>query len=207
MSVSAQCFIFIFAVLINEVCLQVTEQGFIGGFVILPCSSTERPLKQDINVHWRDANDKIVFDIINGKDLLDEQDQQYKNRTVPFFGDEYERGNFSLKLINLTHADAGEFSCLISHSSEEKTVLLSINEAKAENGIKLHDQKDEGEQQTGVDVGTCVLWVCIAIGTLSVACLIICLRRKIISDCLSGISFFSVKTDETVSDDSIEKGV
>ncbi len=109
-----------------SVCLQITEEGFIGGSVILQCYSNERPQKEDIYVHWRGTNGKIVYDIIKGEDSLEKQDQQYKKRTVSF-PVEYLHGNFSIKLINLTHADAGEFSCLISHAFKENTVLLRIN--------------------------------------------------------------------------------
>uniref|UniRef100_A0A8C2L0Y6 Ig-like domain-containing protein n=1 Tax=Cyprinus carpio TaxID=7962 RepID=A0A8C2L0Y6_CYPCA len=199
---SSQCFIYIFAVLINKVCLQVTEEGFIGGSVILPCSSTERPLKQEIYVHWRDTNGKIVFDIIKGEESLEKQDQQYKKRTVPF-PKEYERGNFSIKLIDLQLTDAGEFNCMISHASKEKTVLLRINEPKAENGSKSNG----GGEKTAPDAGmsSTVLWVCIGIiGILivvAVAIPIIYLKRKKPAFCSS------VMTDETVNIDINEKRV
>lgn len=159
MSIGSQCFICIFAVLINNVCLQITEEGFIGGSVILQCYSNERPQKEDINVHWRGTNGKIVYDIIKGEDSLEKQDQQYNKRTVSF-PVEYLHGNFSIKLINLTHADAGEFSCFISHASEENTVLLRINETKSGNG---------GEKPTpDVGMSSTVLWVCSTIGILSI---------------------------------------
>ncbi|XP_026053942.1 sodium channel subunit beta-4-like [Carassius auratus] len=177
MFTSSQCFIYIFAVLINKVCLQDTEEGFIGGSVILPCSSTEHPLKQDIYVHWRDPTGKIVFDVIKGEESLEKQDQQYKKRAVPF-PKEYERGNFSIKLIDLQLTDAGKFSCMISHTSEEKTVLLRINETKLENG----SNSNGGGKKTAPDaeMSSTVLLVCITvIGILIVVVLIfIFLKRK-----------------------------
>ncbi|KAF4097854.1 hypothetical protein G5714_021862 [Onychostoma macrolepis] len=48
------CFICVFAVLINKVCLQVTVEAVIGGSVVLPCSSDEHDhTLQDIDLHLR----------------------------------------------------------------------------------------------------------------------------------------------------------
>uniref|UniRef100_A0A8C1TAH9 Ig-like domain-containing protein n=1 Tax=Cyprinus carpio TaxID=7962 RepID=A0A8C1TAH9_CYPCA len=201
MIISSQCFIYIFAVLINKVCLQVTEEGFIGGSVILPCSSTEHPLKQEIYVHWRDTNGKIVFDVIEGEESLEKQDQQYKKRTVPF-PKEYERGNFSIKLIDLQLTDAGKFSCLISHTSEVKTVLLRINETIAQNGSKSNG----GGEKLAPDAGmsSTVLWVCITMISILIvvaASSIIYLKRK------KSVLSSSVMTDDTRNIDINEKQV
>ncbi len=106
-------------------CLQVTEAVIGGSFVL--CFSTQHDLKlQDTDVHWRHNGSKIVFDIIKGEDSLEKQDQWYKNR-VESFPEEYERGNFSIKLTVLTHADAGKYICLITPSDEQNTVQLIIN--------------------------------------------------------------------------------
>ncbi|RXN20218.1 V-set domain-containing T-cell activation inhibitor 1-like protein [Labeo rohita] len=124
-------FICVFAVLINKVCLQVTVEAVIGGSVVLPCSSTKPDLKlQDTDVHWRHNDSRIVYDIAKGQDSVMLQDQQYENR-VKTFPDEYNKGNFSIKLINLTHTDAGEFICLITDSSDsnQETVQLIIKES------------------------------------------------------------------------------
>jgi len=97
----------------------------IGGSVLLPCSSTEEDHKpQDTDVHWRHNKDKIVHTIIKGKDLVAEQGSQYKSR-VETFPQEYEEGNYSIKLNNLTHTDAGKYICHIT-PSELKTILLTL---------------------------------------------------------------------------------
>ncbi|XP_052445861.1 CD276 antigen homolog [Carassius gibelio] len=124
------CFIIVFAVLINKVSLQltveVTVEGFIGGSVLLPCSSTQHDLKlQDTDVFWRNKDKENICDLIKGTESLESQDPRYKNR-VQTFPDEYKRGNFSIKLSDLTHADAGEFNCFITPSDEQETVQLII---------------------------------------------------------------------------------
>uniref|UniRef100_A0A8C1RHY1 Ig-like domain-containing protein n=1 Tax=Cyprinus carpio TaxID=7962 RepID=A0A8C1RHY1_CYPCA len=123
------CFICLFAVLINKVSLDVTVEAVFGGSVVLPCSSDEHDLKlQDIDVFWRGKDNAVIYNLIKGADSLDSQDQRYKNRAQTF-PDEYKKGNFSIKLVNLTHTDAGKFICYITPSDEQETVQLIIKES------------------------------------------------------------------------------
>ncbi|XP_026098589.1 CD276 antigen homolog, partial [Carassius auratus] len=57
-----------------------------------------------------------VYLIINGQVSVEGQDPEYKNR-VESFSEEYLRGNFSIKLNNLQHTDAGEYWCYIIEES------------------------------------------------------------------------------------------
>ncbi|XP_059425744.1 CD276 antigen homolog [Carassius carassius] len=119
-------------VIVNEVSLQeiVSVEGFIGGSAVLPCSS-EEPLNtiQDIDlVRWRINKDQYVYDIIKSQVSVEEQDPQYRNR-VESFPEEFKRGNFSIKLNDLQHTDAGEYQCYIfMKESVHKRVELSIKE-------------------------------------------------------------------------------
>ncbi|RXN35792.1 CD276 antigen-like protein [Labeo rohita] len=123
------CFIIVFAVQINKVCLQVTVEAVIGGSVVRPCSSAESKLElKEMFVFWRDKDNRIIYDLNEGTDSLKSQDPRYKNR-VQTFPDEYKRGNFSIKLINLTHTDAGQFNFYITPSDEQETVQLIIKES------------------------------------------------------------------------------
>ncbi|KAK7137227.1 hypothetical protein R3I93_017336 [Phoxinus phoxinus] len=122
-------FICVFAVLINKVFLQdtVDVEAVIGGSVLLPCSSTQHDHKlQDINVFWRhNGSSKSVCDITEGSHSQEKQDPEYKNRTETF-PEEYKRGNFSIKLTDLTRTDAGKYICYITYSYELQTVRLII---------------------------------------------------------------------------------
>ncbi len=110
-----------------SVCLQVTVESVIGGFVVLPCSSAEHSLKlQDVEVSWRHNGSKNVCDLIPHSNSIETQDPRYRNRAETF-PEEYERRNFSIKLSGLTHADAGKYICLITPSDEQETVDLIIN--------------------------------------------------------------------------------
>ncbi|XP_051763682.1 myelin-oligodendrocyte glycoprotein-like [Ctenopharyngodon idella] len=175
------CFISVFGVLINEVSLQETVEGFIRSSVVLPCSSTERDHKlQDVDVNWRHNGSENVYDIVKGDDSVERQHPLYKNR-VETFPEEYLRGNFSIKINNLQYTDAGEFSCLISHSSEQKTVKLSIKESTAKKESKSSEQ--ENQEDTEADSVDTSNWVFILLAVLllfilSIACFIICYCRK-----------------------------
>uniref|UniRef100_A0A8C1V9Z1 Ig-like domain-containing protein n=1 Tax=Cyprinus carpio TaxID=7962 RepID=A0A8C1V9Z1_CYPCA len=155
-----------------SVSLDVTVEGFIGGSVVLPCSSAQQDLKlQDIDVFWRDKDSEIMYNLIKGADSLELQDQRYKNRAQTF-PDEYKRGNFSIKLVNLTHTDAGMFICYITPSDERETVKLIIKEST--------EQENHGPE-TQLDWWQ-ILLICVI--TLSVfvfpiiACFIFKLRKR-----------------------------
>ncbi|XP_026091941.1 CD276 antigen homolog [Carassius auratus] len=173
------CFICIFAVVINEVSLDVTLVGFTGSSVVLPCSSTEYDLElQDINVFWRYNGSETIYDLISGKDSVAGQNPRYKNRAQTF-PDEYLRGNFSIKLINLTHADAGEFSCFIIHSSDSKqeTVLLFINESTVQKGNDSTEPAETKSDQWNIFI-ICVCILVPVIIFLSTACFMILCRKR-----------------------------
>uniref|UniRef100_A0A673M6U1 Ig-like domain-containing protein n=1 Tax=Sinocyclocheilus rhinocerous TaxID=307959 RepID=A0A673M6U1_9TELE len=194
--------VFTVTVCVISVCLQVTVEGVISGSVVLPCSSAEHDHKlQDIDVFWRHNGSKIVFDIIKGKNSVEQQEPRYKNRTETFpeeykggnfnirltalnhadagkytcliatFPEEYKGENFNIRLTALNHADAGKYTCLIAHSSEHKTVELIINEPTTENGTKSADQETQ-KPETDVVTLSSLLWVYIIVAVLILILLI-----------------------------------
>uniref|UniRef100_A0A671RM05 Immunoglobulin V-set domain-containing protein n=1 Tax=Sinocyclocheilus anshuiensis TaxID=1608454 RepID=A0A671RM05_9TELE len=92
------CIVLLHLVMLNEVSLQNPVVGFIGGSAVLPCFSKEGQRKhQEITVHWRYNDSLNVYDIINGQGSVEEQHSAYKGRAETF-SDDFEKGNFSLKL-------------------------------------------------------------------------------------------------------------
>ncbi|XP_026053943.1 CD276 antigen homolog [Carassius auratus] len=151
-------FICVSALMIHKVSLQVTVDGFFGGSVLLPCSSSKLDHKlQDMNVFWRQNDTKNVFDIINGLDSVEQQDPRYKNRVKPF-SEEYVRGNFSIRLTDLNQADAGRYICLITRSSEYKTVVLIINVPTTES-VTISAGQETQKPGTDVVKSSSLLWV------------------------------------------------
>uniref|UniRef100_A0A8C2EDY0 Ig-like domain-containing protein n=1 Tax=Cyprinus carpio TaxID=7962 RepID=A0A8C2EDY0_CYPCA len=162
--------------------LQVTVEGFIGGSVVLPCSSDDHDHKlQDTDVHWRHNGSIYVYDIINGKDSNEEQDPRYKNRTKTF-PEEYARGNFSIKFSGLTHADAGKYICYITTLDEQETVELIINGCS---NVVFSPTTEEGNTRTDEEtrpdsVEKSWLWILVAtlLTVLSVLFIVIIFRKK-----------------------------
>ncbi|KAI7791159.1 hypothetical protein IRJ41_011039 [Triplophysa rosa] len=132
------CWFICVFVLLKNICTADTVysqdniQGFTGCFVFLPCKSSKNDQNLlDINVLWRYNGSTNVLAIINGEASVEHQKLKYKNRTQTF-PDQYTDGNFTLKLNNLTHTDAGTYQCYITHSSERVTVQLLVIESPEE---------------------------------------------------------------------------
>uniref|UniRef100_A0A9J7YVM3 Ig-like domain-containing protein n=1 Tax=Cyprinus carpio carpio TaxID=630221 RepID=A0A9J7YVM3_CYPCA len=204
---------YIFAVLINKVSLDVTVEGFIGGSVVLPCSSTEHNLKlQEVDVSWRHNGSKNVCDLIPRSNSIETQDTRYKNRTKTF-PEGYVRGNFSIKLSGLNHADAGEYICLITPSDEQETVELIINdffvvEPTTEKGNQTTDQEIQEEIRPD-SVKKSWLWILVVtlLIVLSLIFIVIMFRRKISSCLMSGERGVGSDTHEVLSPDPHYKSV
>ncbi|XP_067272282.1 sodium channel subunit beta-4-like isoform X1 [Pseudorasbora parva] len=190
------CFICVFAVLINKVSLQVSVEAVIGGSVVLPCSSTDHDLKlQDIRVFWRHNGSKIVSNIIPSSHSLENQNQdpEYKNRTETF-PEEHERGNFSIKLKDLTHTDAGKYICYITHSYEHQTVQLILNESASEKGTMSTEQENQGgTEPDSVGTSSTLIWVGILL-TLCILFIFICLLVRFIVKKKTFLSSYSAGT-------------
>ncbi|RXN15789.1 CD276 antigen-like protein [Labeo rohita] len=123
---------------ITQVSLQVSVGGFIGDSAVLPCFSKERPLKlQEITVHWRYNDDLNVYDIIDGQGSVEDQHSAYKGR-AEMFSDDFEKGNFSLKLSDLQHNDTGKYIC---YASDIHTVELLVKEKE-----KIIQEEDKAKQ-------------------------------------------------------------
>uniref|UniRef100_A0A9J8CAM9 Ig-like domain-containing protein n=1 Tax=Cyprinus carpio carpio TaxID=630221 RepID=A0A9J8CAM9_CYPCA len=118
--------VFMCAVMLNKVCLQVTVEGKVGGSAVLPCSSIDNGLKnEDITVYWRHNSSQNVYDIIEGKGSVEKQDPAYQNRAETF-PKEYMKGNFSLKLNNLQYNDAGNYICYITKAHQNPSTQLFV---------------------------------------------------------------------------------
>ncbi|XP_050960495.1 CD276 antigen homolog isoform X3 [Labeo rohita] len=171
------CFIFVIALLINKASLDVTVVGFTGSSIVLPCSLAKHGLKiQDISVLWRDKDNVKIYDLIKGKASVEKQGPQYKNRAETF-PHEYERGNCSIKLINLTQADEGDFSYFIIQSSysKQEIVRLFINESTVETGNPSTEEENEVPHKRAIVICICTILFIVVV----IACFIIWRRKRV----------------------------
>lgn len=113
--------VYIMFLVIETVSSQEKVQGFTGGEALLTCIYNEMDVK-DVNLFWRDWNDKNVYDVLNAKPDMSNQDPLYSNR-ARVFPQEYSKGNFSLLLKDLKLTDSGTFTCFIP----EVNFLLKVD--------------------------------------------------------------------------------
>ncbi|XP_050956940.1 CD276 antigen homolog [Labeo rohita] len=132
--------------LLSEVSLQVSVVGFIGDSAVLPCFSKERPLKE-ITVYWRYNDDLNVYDIIDGQGSVEDQHSAYKGR-AEMFSDDFEKGNFSLKLSDLQHNDTGKYIC---YASDIHTVELLRKNKPSKKKINPSKQKKKETKEHNQD--------------------------------------------------------
>lgn len=189
MAISFICAVALLSKVSMQAQFEGTVEGVTGGFVILPCptNSTDELKTENITVHWRQNDLKIVCDIINGEYLGFDQDPNFKSRAETF-PDEYKKGNFSLKLTNLTHADEGEYQCFMSHLSDHVTIQLIVNESTAHMVKQTTEGNEKKEEETQTKrtlaVVLCVGMLCVLI------CLALILWKRCAKTTRSGRSVF-----------------
>lgn len=89
----------------------VAVDAVVGDSVILMCSAS----RSENGVFWQHENTKSVYDIIDGKENLHDQDAAYKGR-VNSFPSEFSKGNYSITLRDVKLTDAGSYSCSIPNT-------------------------------------------------------------------------------------------
>ncbi len=109
--------------------VRFTVEGFVGDSAVLFCSIPESEIQgkiEKISVHWRDDEGKKVCDITGGNRTCQDQDR------VEMFHEEYEKGNFSIKLNRLQKTDARKYHCIITrdiepHDTFQKEVITELH--------------------------------------------------------------------------------
>lgn len=92
---------------------------------LLPCVCREPVRSESLSFFWRDKDDRVVLDIINGK--TDKIDPVFASRVVSF-PDEYKHGNFSIVITKLRIQDTGPYDCNVPHVSFETKMFLKVTE-------------------------------------------------------------------------------
>uniref|UniRef100_A0A667ZMR2 Ig-like domain-containing protein n=1 Tax=Myripristis murdjan TaxID=586833 RepID=A0A667ZMR2_9TELE len=101
-----------------------------GDDVILPCRL--EPVIRDFSGTWtrEDLDPEFVHVHQGGRLVVQEQNPQYKNRTV-LFVDELKNGNVSLKLFRVTISDEGRYRCFIPSIGRGDFIQLHVGESRA----------------------------------------------------------------------------
>lgn len=102
-----------------------TFEGYMDGWILLPCVYRAPVMYDSLNVFWRDKDDRVVLDVFNGK--ISKMDPMFDSRVVTF-QDQYKQGNFSIVLTNLRLEDAGPYDCHVPRLSFHTKVLLRVTD-------------------------------------------------------------------------------
>ncbi len=81
--------------------------------------------EKHLTVHWRHNDIRNVFDVINGKVSVKEQDSAYKNR-AEVLPEELKKGRVFLKLTNLQLSDGGTYLCFVPALGIDHSIQLVV---------------------------------------------------------------------------------
>ncbi|GAA6085067.1 butyrophilin-like protein 10 isoform X1 [Tachysurus ichikawai] len=110
------------ALLINDALVQCVHRvhTVAGQTVILPCYRKATP-----SAYWRYNDSRTVCDIIEGEVYFDEQHSVYKDK-VGYFSEELQKGNFSIKLLDVNSAHQGTYTCNFPETLIPETIYLTV---------------------------------------------------------------------------------
>ncbi|XP_029028773.1 butyrophilin-like protein 8 isoform X2 [Betta splendens] len=137
-------------------------RAVVGDDVILQCHMEPPVDVTTLTVEWTTRNRAVVHKYKSQEDNTDIQNDQFKGRTS-LFHNEMHKGNISLKLINVTLTDAGEYTCCVRKQQKEKkgNVELFVD-SKDKKGRDADDSKT-----TALTAGLTVPAVVILIGVVA----------------------------------------
>uniref|UniRef100_A0A8B9Z2P0 Uncharacterized protein n=1 Tax=Buteo japonicus TaxID=224669 RepID=A0A8B9Z2P0_9AVES len=114
--------------------------GVIGKGVILPCQLTIKIIPERLLVHWvfTGHSKKIHVTTYGGKNSRNpvHEDETYRGRTN-FFWSEFNKGNVSLHLKNVTVSDKGEYTCSVFFENWYDEAVVDLVVAGEWNGRHL----------------------------------------------------------------------
>ncbi|MBN3317043.1 BTNL2 protein, partial [Atractosteus spatula] len=102
-----------------------------GDEVLLPCSMDSAVPLQELEVEWlRTDQDTLVHLFSEGESRPESQDRSYRGR-AELFPQEIPRGNFSLRLANVTAEDTGVYRCAVYTAQDSGQTTLELKEKKS----------------------------------------------------------------------------
>ncbi|NXA57182.1 BT3A2 protein, partial [Nothocercus julius] len=123
--------------------------GVIGKGVILPCQLKAKTISERLSIQWifTTNSEKIDVSIYDGKNTQNPvtEDMRYEGRTN-FFHTEFNKGNVSLYLKNVTVSDTGKYTCSVFFENwyDEVVVELSVAAAGDESSVFLDGHVGQG---------------------------------------------------------------
>ncbi|XP_029932749.1 V-set domain-containing T-cell activation inhibitor 1-like [Myripristis murdjan] len=105
--------------------IKSTEEvrAVVGENVTLPCHTEPPKDLQSLTVEWK-YNKSYVHLYRHGQDDLDQQQPQYRQRTI-LSHENLIKGNLSLKLLRVQLSDQGTYTCSVVKLSEKEKITSS----------------------------------------------------------------------------------
>ncbi|KAL4656912.1 HERV-H LTR-associating protein 2 precursor [Arapaima gigas] len=141
--------VFLLTVLENRVTAQERVEGYKGDNAVLPCIYSGVILK-DLSFFWR-YKSYNVYDFNKGQEYLSKQYPQFKNRTQ-VFPSQFEKGNFSLLLMDLKDLDIGEYKCYYPEGRFVQKVILQVKEILPRTDASQLSNNSTTEEKTEINV-------------------------------------------------------
>ncbi|MEQ2211023.1 hypothetical protein XENOCAPTIV_024337 [Xenoophorus captivus] len=107
---------------------------------MLPC---QFQFRDHLLIHWIQvsAGDSMVHSYYEGRDQLEHQVQNFKNRTS-LFQDQISRGNASLLLRRVKVQDEGKYKCYTSTSSGIKESFLNLKTEAPVSNVSISQEEN-----------------------------------------------------------------
>ncbi|KAK1161835.1 hypothetical protein AOXY_G19491 [Acipenser oxyrinchus oxyrinchus] len=101
-----------------------------GDDVILTCSADPPVPLEELHLEWMQANTStLVHEFKEGEDRPEAQHKRYRNRTE-LFHEGLAKGNYSLKLNNVTSQDKGGYMCKVYSGSQSGEASAELREVE-----------------------------------------------------------------------------
>ncbi|XP_058858370.1 uncharacterized protein LOC131701862 [Acipenser ruthenus] len=101
-----------------------------GDDVILTCSVDPPVPLKELQLEWMQANTSTLMHMFaEGEDRPEAQHKRYRNRTE-LFHEGLAKGNYSLKLNNVTSQDKGGYRCMVYSGSQSGEALAELREVE-----------------------------------------------------------------------------
>ncbi|XP_026099174.1 uncharacterized protein LOC113070176 [Carassius auratus] len=99
----------------------------LGSSVVLLCYVDDPLPVEDLEVEWRRPDSETLVHLYqDGKSQTEVQEQDYQDR-AHFFNEEFQHGNFSLRLDDLRTEDEGQYTCTVHGQQESGETVVQIN--------------------------------------------------------------------------------
>ncbi|XP_008303389.1 butyrophilin-like protein 9 [Stegastes partitus] len=145
----------------------VPVTALVGQDVILQCQ-LEPPFDvHNLTVEWR-FHKTIAHMYRSRGDDFDSQHERFRNRTV-LFHDNMVTGDISLKLINVTEEDKGNYTCHVPNlQSQVRKAYITLNVVS----------KEENERRKDPDKSGAIAGIIVAVGVVGLVIAAIVVKRK-----------------------------